>query len=371
MSDRRGMRQLLRIGVAAVLLGGAGTLWGYGHERQGFFAAWLAAFWFWLSMPLGALGLLLVWDLTGGSWQPLARVPLSAMAATAPLFVLLFLPLLAGMSALYPWWQPESAAPLHNHWYLNRDFFCWRAAGYFVIWNGLAAWRLRRARGGAHDREWLSGVGVLLLGYCMSFAGIDWILSTEPDWFSSIFGMIVAAGQFVAAIAGALVLILLVQRAGFTDEPFPVARMASLAALLLAVVIFWGYTSFCQWLIVWEENLRREIPWYLERWRGPWRAVVYALAAAHFAVPFLALLWTPAKRKPLLVGAVCALLLLADIVHVWWLLLPGLRGIGFTWLDPAVMLAMGGLWLLALVAALRLGSAPPGHRLPEQEALHG
>ncbi|HTV51227.1 MAG TPA: hypothetical protein VME21_08560 [Steroidobacteraceae bacterium] len=364
----RASSALLRAGAAAALLGGTGALWGYWHDPRSFFAAWLAAFWFWLSMPLGALGLLLIWDLTGGAWEPLARVPLSAMAATAPLFIVLFVPLIAGRHELYPWLAPQSAMPLPNRWYLNGGFFFVRAGAYFLVWNGFAAWRLLRP--GA--REWLSGIGVLLLGYCISFAGIDWLMSTEPRWFSSIYGMIVGAGQFAAAIACALVLITALGRGESAAAAFPAARMASLAAILLAVVIFFAYTSFCQWLIIWEENLRHEVPWYLERRQGAWGAVIYGLLAAHFVVPFFALLWTPAKRQPLLVAGVCVLLLLADIVHVWWLLLPGLHRVAFSWLEPSVMLGVGGLWLLALGGALHLrGQAllPPGE--PQPQAAHG
>jgi hypothetical protein len=130
--------------------------------------------------------------------------------------------------------------------------------------------------------------------------------------------------------------------------------LASLAAVLVAVIVFWAYTSFCQWLIIWEENLHTEIHWFIERWTQPWGDVIYVLAGAHFFVPFLALVWSPGKKNPTLVGAVCGLLLLADLLQVWWLVLPGFHGSGFSWLDPAVMVGMGGLWLLALAGALRM-----------------
>jgi len=357
MSLDRVTTLLFASGAIATLLGGAAAIWGCLYAPQVFFPAWLAGFYFWLSMPAGALGLLLIWDLTGGRWGPLARLPLTAMAATIPLFLLLYLPIIAGMSILYPWTHPPVAAKLHNGWYLNREFFFVRAGLYFLVWVGFAAWRvLRRSApdgGPPKGYQWLSGVGVLLMGYSLTYAGIDWLMSTEPDWFSSIYGMVVGSGQFIAAISCALGLLVIGARSTphAPEEAFK-PGLASLAAVLVAVIVFWAYTSFCQWLIIWEENLHSEIHWFIERWGPPWGDVIYVLAAAHFFVPFIVLVWSPAKRKPRLIGAVCGLLLLADLLQVWWLVLPGFRKAGFSWLDPAVMVCVGGLWLLALARAL-------------------
>ncbi|MGH7105993.1 MAG: hypothetical protein ACREFT_05760 [Acetobacteraceae bacterium] len=394
MSLERATMLMLAIGAIAALLGGGAAIWGCLNAPQAFFPAWLAGFYFWLSMPAGALGMLLIWDLTGGRWGPLARLPLTAMAATIPLFLLLYLPIIAGMSTLYPWTHAPVAAKLHNGWYLNREFFFIRAGLYFAIWVGFAAWRvLRRSApdGGApKGYQWLSGIGVLLMGYSLTYAGIDWVMSTEPDWFSSIYGMVVGSGQFIAAISCALVLLVIGARSAIavpggvsvrtvapgstgaasvlSHEDLFTPGLASLAAVLVAVIVFWAYTSFCQWLIIWEENLHSEIRWFIERWARPWGDVIYVLAGAHFFVPFLALVWSPSKKNPRLVGAVCGLLLLADLLQVWWLVLPGFQRSGFSWLDPAVMVCVGGLWLLALAGALRFlgGRAPAGQR----EATH-
>ncbi len=357
MTTEQLIRHLTRSGAVAAVCGGAAALWGYLEEPRAFFIAWLGAFYFWLAMPLGALALLLIWDLTGGRWEPIARRPLGAMAATMPLFVLLFLPIVAGLSELYSWTRPEVAGTLHNRWYLNLEFFLLRTLSYFVIWNGLAAWRLLRpaaANAGApRELQWVSAVGLILMGYSVSFAGIDWIMSTEPDWFSSIYGMVVGSGQFIASLSFALLLITLGADARGAREKAFADALAKLATILLAVVIFWAYTAFCQWLIIWEENLHAEIHWFIERWREPWGSVIYALIGAHFVVPFLALVWTPAKRNPRVVGTVCLVLLVSDVVRIWWLLVPGFR-LGFSWLDPAVVVGIGGLWLLSVAAALRV-----------------
>jgi hypothetical protein len=359
MSPQRLLTYTVRGGAAGAFAGGVGSIWGYFVDPPTFFSAWLAGFYFWLSMPLGALALLLIWDLTGGRWESAGRVPLEAMAGTMPLFVLFFLPLLAALPQLYPWTRPEVASGLHNTWYLNLTFFYARAIAYFAIWCALAGWRVLLpgiSAAGRRTSQLISGIGLMLLVYTVAYSGIDWVLSTQPHWFSSIFGMIACSTRLIAGICAALLLLLVLFPAGERHEsPFEQA-LPALAGILLAAVIFWMYAEFCQWLIIWEENLHSEIGWYLLRWSMPWGGVIYALVVAHFMIPFLALVWTPAKRNPTVVGSVSAVLLVADAVYVWWLLLPGLQSIHFSWIHPAVLVGMGGIWLLTLAGILRLTS---------------
>jgi hypothetical protein len=375
MSTERMVIHTARWGTAGTLAGGIASIYAYFVDSHTFFSAWLAGFYFWLAMPLGALALLLIWDLTGGRWEAVARAPLEAMAATMPLFVLLFLPLIPALTQLFPWARPEVASGLHNTWYLNLTFFYARAVIYFAVWNALVAWRtlvpgltgMRRQRA-----QWISGLGLLLLVYTVGYSSIDWVLSTEPHWFSSMFGMIACSTRLIVAISAAVLFVLLQTSPEDRQTAWLKSGVAALAAILLAGVIFWVYAEFCQWLIVWEENLRTDIPWYLERWREPWGAVIYCLVAAHFMVPFLALVWGPTKRNPTVVASVCVLLLIADAVHVWWLLLPGLPLIHFGWIHPAVLIAMGGIWLLVLAGILRLTRrGESADASSEQEFVHG
>ena len=371
------MRRLMGGAAAATLIGGGAAIWGYFAAPDQFYSAWLAGFWFLLSLPLGALALLMIWDLTGGAWEAIARLPLAAMAATMPLFILYFLPVIAGMQRLYPWLPPEAAPGLHNHWYLNSEFFFIRAAVYLVLWNGFAAWRVLRpalpdGEGAPGSWQLLSAIGLALLGFSVTFASFDWLMSTEPSWFSSIYGMNSGAGQMLVCLAAAVILIALAgPPRGMARDAFA-QRLASLVMILLAVLVFWAYTAFSQWLIIWEENLRTEIRWYVERWRGAWASVLYGLALAHFLVPFMCLVWTPAKRRPGLVASMGLLLMVSDLVYVWWLLLPSLQHARFTWLHPLVALGMGGLWLLLALAALRLRFAPPVlPRRSDESLIHG
>jgi hypothetical protein len=292
-----------------------------------------------------------------------ARGPLEAMAATMPLSVVAFLPLVIGMHDLYSWSRPELAHEIRNGWYLDRGFFLWRAAGYLLVWNGLAALKLWRPSDVRPTPAWLSGIGLMLMGYAQTFASFDWLMSIEPHWFSSVYGMMAGAGQFATALALALLVVALQGPPfGMEGRAFGHA-LATLAAILLAVLIFWIYCAYSQWIIIWEENLRSEIPWYLERLRDGWRGTIIAVAWAQFIVPFLLLVWTPAKRSRVVVGAVAGLVLAAHWLEVWWLVLPPFH-VGFGWLDPLVALGLGGAWSCVFLWRLRRGGLVPARDVP-------
>jgi len=351
--------------LIAAIAGGIASITGAALDPRAFFPAWLAAFSYWLSLPLGALALLLIHNLTGGEWHRVARAPLAAAAALMPLFVLAFLPILIGLHDLYPWTEAQPQA-LANRWYLNLEFFGIRAALYFLVWNFFVVWQLRGAAA-APRSQLVSALGLILLAVSVTWAAIDWIMSIEPDWFSSVFGMMIGAGEFVLALAFALVVIIALRTAdGPADDAFR-RHLANLATILLAVDIFWAYTSFSQWLIIWEENLASEIPWYLERLLPLWRSVVLAVIFLNLAVPLFALVWTPAKRRPALVRNVSIALLIGGVLQSWWLILPHFRGDpGLIWLAPATMIALGGVWLWLFLWRLERGrwrAAPRGATL--------
>ena len=354
MTQAAAFRRWRPAALIAAIAGGIVTIVGAAIDPHAFFPAWLAAFSYWLSLPLGALALLLIRNLTGGEWHAVARAPLAAAAALMPLFIFAFLPILIGLHDLYPWTQRQPGQ-LPNHWYLNLDSFGIRAALYFLVWNFFAFWQLRRAAD-APRSQLLSAFGVILLAISVTWAAIDWIMSIEPDWFSSVFGMMIGSGEFVLALAFALVVIVAFRAVdGVADDAFR-RHLANLATILLAVDIFWAYTSFSQWLIIWEENLTSEIPWYLERLRPFWRLIVLTVIFLNLTVPLFALVWTPAKRNPALVRNVCIALLIGGALQNWWLILPHFHGeAALFWLAPATMIGLGGVWLWLFLWRLERG----------------
>ena len=340
--------------LAALLLGIIGCAIGAALGPAGFFRAWLCTYLFWLGLPLAGVTLVLVHDLSGGEWMATARPVLEAAIATMPLATLAGIPALVGLHALYSWTHP--APSLGNIFYLNATGFYLRYAIYVVLWNLLAAFALWAPRGGAAPiptrLSWISGVGLVALAFSVGFASIDWVMSLEPAFWSSILSYSVGAGWFNTGLA--LVLLVVAVSAPAVGERRD--HMADLAAILLATTIFWAYVEFMQFLIVWEENLRSEIPWYLLRIAGVWKAALYVSVGFGFVVPFFVLIWGPSKRSRALVATVSVLIVVGRVAEKWWLVLPEFVHPGPFWLAAAAILALGGPMVLFFAWAMR--SAP-------------
>jgi hypothetical protein len=350
ISDRAWTRLNLAA-LCALVLGGVGCAIGAALGVTGFYCAWLCTFLFWLGVPLAGVTLVMVHDLSGGEWMQTARPLLNAAVATMPLATLAGIPAFIGLHELYSWTHPGPS--LGNTFYLNTNAFLLRYAIYIVLWNLIAAYALWAPRDGgwpiAPGLSWLSGLGLTLLAFSASFAAIDWIMSLEPAFWSSIFMMIVGASWFNTGLA----LVLLIIPLSGTAVGSRRSHMADLAAILLATTIFWAYVEFIQFLVIWEENLKDEIPWYLIRFYSVWQPAILISVALGFFVPFFALLTQPGKRNRSVVAVVCCLILTSRIADKWWLVLPEFHSAGPFWLDVAAILALGGLMMLLYFAALR------------------
>lgn len=325
---------------------------GWASEDAAFYPAWLAAWYFWLAMPLGAMGLMLIHAMTGGRWGLAIVEKLKAAVWTLPLLLVLFLPVALDPARLYPWVRPERMPDLGNRFYLNLPFFQGRLAVYFILWLLIAfycLWRLPRAA----PSQALCGIALVLLGLSVSFSAIDWIMSLEPHWSSSSFGLVLGAHQMSAALAA------LILAAALTGG-IPAERFNDLANLLFAMLLLWAYVAFMEFLIIWEEDLPAEIPFYLRRIAGGWEAAAWIVALGHFVLPFLILLWWPLKRSRAVLGALSLFLLLTGVVYLWWLVLPDFPGIGFAWTAPLSVIAIGGFWCAAFLLGLRSGGRAHG-----------
>jgi hypothetical protein len=350
MTDERAWSFAELAALAALVVGAIGCAIGAAGAAPAFYRAWLCAYVFWLGLPLGAVTLVLVHDLTGGAWMASARPVLAAAATTMPIATLSGIPVLLGLRAIYPW---PGASGLGNAWYLNAGFFTLRYAIDLVVWNGIAAYALWAPRGIAVGVEpglrWLSAIGLLLLAYTASFAAIDWILSLDPHFWSAVFPMIIGAHWFNTGLALVLIVVAMLPASRLVRD-----HLGDLAAILFATIIFWAYVEFCQFLIVWEGNLSHEIPWYLRRIAGAWQSVTWGIAIGGFFVPFALLLWR--KRNPVVAIAACTLILASRLVESWWLVLPEFPQRSPLWLNLATVLALGGLMLLLFVRRLRSGA---------------
>jgi hypothetical protein len=360
----------LAIGLAGLAAGAAG-----GSASPGnFFPGYLFSFVFWVGLTLGCMAVLMVHYQVGGSWGFVTRRILEAGMLTLPLMAALFVPILFGLSTLFPWARPSAADdPLlrHQQPYTNVPFFLIRAALYFASWTAcallLARWsslldRKPDPRLPARLRR-LSGAGLVLYGFSIFFASIDWVLSTEPRWSSTIYGLIFVTSQSLGGfvLATAVLVLLSVDRPLSAVATGP--RLNDLGNLILTTVMLWAYVSFSQYLIIWSENLPREIVWYVHRSSPGWKRVALALIALHFGVPFVLLLFRAIKRKGAAIAAVAWGLFVLRMVDDFWRVIPAFRPGGpmVRWTDVPLFLGIGGLWVALFVRVLRKRPLLPLH----------
>lgn len=369
---------LERVQRGAFLAGGLGLIisftWLPARPDQ-FFRSYLLAFVFCVGFPLGCMAILMIHHLTGGWWGLPIRRPLEAGSRTLPVLLILFIPLLFGLARLYPWDNPNivAADPIlqFKHFYLNRNFFILRAAIYFAIWFGLSyflnKWSLMQDRTAdpriAKRLEGMSGPGIILFGITVTFASIDWVMSIESHWYSTIFGMIF----MIIYALGAMALVIIIARV--TANYAPVSRLVTadqfndLGNLLLTFVMLWAYLSFSQFLIIWAGNLKSEITFYLSRASGEWAGVALFLILFHFAVPFMLLLQRPVKRRLQVLSIVAGALILVSFIDVFWLIVPAFEPAKprLHPLDLTLFAGVCGTWLGSYIWQLKRTPLLPLH----------
>jgi hypothetical protein len=380
-----------RLRQRALVVGGIGLLAsaaGFAVSPAAFFRSWLLAFLFWIGVAIGCQSILMIQHLTGGLWGLLIRRILEAGARTLFFAVAFFLPLALGLRHVFVWADP-AALEADQHLkhavelkalYLNPGAFLARAAFYFAVWAVLAhlltKWSAEQDRGwtrrAARRLRGLSGGGLVLMGLTITFSSVDWGMSLDPRWFSTIYGVLFMVGQALSALCLAIVL---VARLG-TQEPLARAVapqvLHDLGKLLFAFVMLWAYVNLSQFLIVWSGNLPEEIPFYLRRMQGAWGALGVLLIVAHFLLPFLLLLSRDVKRNAGVLATVAAGVFLMRMLDLLWLIGPELRQQGaLALLDVAALAGVGGVWLAAFAAQLRSRPLLPVGDPELDEALGG
>ncbi len=333
---------------------------------QQFLFSYLAAFMLWLGITLGCLAIVMIHHLTGGAWGLVIRRLLEAGTRTLPIMALAFLPIAFGVRVLYLWARPDAVASdavlREKALYLNVPFFLVRAALYFTIWGTVAYWLNRWSLEQDHSPDprlarklqLLSAAGIVLYALTITFASIDWVMSLEPHWFSTIFGILFMGGQALSALSFAIAAaVLLALRPPFSDV-LSRAHLHDLGKLLMAFIMLWAYFNFSQFLIIWSANLAEEAPWYVHRLGHGWQAIGLLLVVFHFALPFALLLSRSLKRNPTLLAGLAVGIIVMRLVDLFWIIGPQAHGtqLGVHWLDVMAPLALGGVWLAVYVRQL-------------------
>jgi hypothetical protein len=353
------------VGVAACALG-------YFVDPGNFFRAWLVAYMLFLGIALGSLALLMVQHLSGGAWGIFRRI-FEASSRTIPLLAILFLPVLFGMHELFPWTHAELVAEdevlQHKALYLNTTFFIARAAIYFGSWWALAAvlnrLSLQQDTGDPSVNlpiQRLSGAGLVVYAITVTFAGIDWIMSLNPHWFSTLFGFLMMGGQGLAALSFTVVIASLLMPREPTEGWLKPTHFHDLGKLMFSFVMLWAYFNFSQYLLTYAANLVEEVPYMITRTSHGWQYLALFLVLFQFAIPWLLLLSRERKRNAQRLVLVALWLLLVRFADLYMMISPEFAAEGGNlhahvgegehvshffvhWLDLAAPLAIGGLWL--------------------------
>jgi hypothetical protein len=339
-------------------------------NTEQFFRSYLFAYMFVLGLSLGSLAILLIYHLSGGRWGAVIRSLLEASIRIIPFLAILFIPIAIGMKHLYIWTDTAHVQADHvlqqKSAYLNTGFFLVRALICFAVWSLLSLRLNRLSDQQAKDPtpevqsklQFTGGIGLVLYGLTMTFASVDWVMSLDPHWFSTIFGLLLIAGQVLSAFA------LMITAASFLRNTKPFGDIISplqyhdLGKLMLAFVMIWAYLQVSQFLIMWSGNLPEEIPWYLRRSQGGWQAVSTALVLLHFALPFLLLLSKGRKQNPRSLAPVAIGILVMRVVDLFWMIGPEFQRETLHFHLLVVVLPVGMIALWLTLFAMQLNKRP-------------
>jgi hypothetical protein len=352
-------------------------------DRAQFFHAYLVGFIFWIGITLGSLALLMLQHLTGGVWGLVIRRVLEAATRTLPLMLILFLPLIVGLKQIYPWtnadFMAQTDALKQKAHYLNPSFFIIRSFLYFALWslmamllNWLSMQQDRTAEKRINKRlQIVSGPGLAILIISITFASIDWVMSLEPAWSSTIFGLIFVAAWSLSALSFTIVVMSWLSQRSPMRGPVQRAHFHDWGNLLMALVMLWTYFAFSQYLIIWSGNLAEETTWYVARKHGGWGVIALAIVIFQFAFPFLSLLSRAAKKSSERLARLAVLILIMRVVDVIWLIEPAFTGEHFhlSWMDLVAPIAIGGLWIAWFAWQLQKRSLLPINDPQVEQAL--
>jgi hypothetical protein len=374
----------LIVGVAALVLTAVGAYFNPGD----FFRSYLLAYVYWIGISLGCFAILMIQHLSGGAWGIVIRRILEASTRTFPLMLILFVPLAFGLNHVYSWTHP----PADDHVlqgktaYLNVPFFLARVAIYFVVWIGIAyllnKWSAQQDEASdpkAFKRKMqdLSGPSLVFLGGTMTFASIDWVMSLDPHWVSTIFGVLFMGGAALTAMAFIIAMIVYLSNYKPMNEAIAGRHLNDLGKLMLAFVMLWAYFSFSQFLIIWSGNLPEEIPWYIQRLNGVWKGIAGLIILFHFILPFFLLLPKKANRNPRILVSVALMVFVMRYVDLYWLIGPQVAHEGgamqasfhFNWMDIVAPFGIGGIWLWYFITQLKKMPLLPINEPQLEEAL--
>lgn len=362
LAEQFKLPESLKPGKIALIVGGAGLLLsavGFFLDAKQFYHSYLAAFVFWTTIALGGLFFTMLHHLTGATWSVVLRRFSEAIMVILPVLAILFLPIIPGMHDLYHWTHEEAVAADHilqqKEPYLNIPFFLIRAVFYFGVWFLLA--RTLKKYSTQQDNapepsltdkmRRFSAPGMLLFAVTLTYAAFDWLMSLNPHWYSTIFGVYIFSGSLLSVLAFILLAALYLRGKDVLQSVITLEHYHDLGKLLFGFTVFWAYIAFSQYMLIWYGNIPEETEFFLQRWEGSWKYVSMVIVFFHFALPFLILVTRAAKRNLALMKVMGFWFLIIHYVDIHWIVMPTLHTEGFSlsWIDFTTLIGIGGLFV--------------------------
>jgi hypothetical protein len=363
--------ELNRWRTLALGVGGIGLIvWAIGlyFNTEQALRSWLLGFIFWAGIGIGSLGVLLLQYLTGGAWGVVVRRTVEAATRTLPVIMILFLPLAIGITSLYEWTHLPATDHIMEHrgWYMTAWGWILRSVVYFALFGVMVyllnKWSAEQDRATSNeDSAALLGKATAFSGptmvvFCLvvSFAVVDWVMTLDPHFFSTMWGLLFVAGWALSCFCFVVVILAYLSDKAPMNRVIGKRHFHDLGKLMLALVMVWAYFNFSQFLIIWAGNIPEETGWFLTRMKGGWGYIGVILIFFHFAFPFLVLLQQDFKRRAKWLATLAIFILVMRLFDMAYLISPspridthGLEQGAFviSWLDFVAPIAVGGIWL--------------------------
>lgn len=356
-------KMLFGVGIVFLLI----SLVGFVKDKHHFYFSYLTSYMFFLKITLGSMFLVLVQYLARGGWGVAVRRIPECLMKNVALMIAFFIPILFGLEHLYHWLDLAHVA--HDHLlqikqpYLNKTFFVIRTIGYFTIWYLISRYFFKKSTDQDHigglentaEMQKYSAPSVALFGLSFTFASFDWLMSLEPHWFSTMFGVYTFANSVVAALCTITLLYLLLRRHGFLKEVVTVEHYHDLGKLTYGFVVFWAYVTFSQFFLIWYANIPEETVWFLSRSVGSWKTFMIVTAIGHFVIPLFLFMSRHVKRNLSLHALMVGMILVTCYMDIVTIVKPTVspEGVHFDLIDLSTFVGIGAIYFAFFFTRLK------------------
>jgi len=366
---------LSKLGILLFVVGAALSLTAFFVDQERAIFNYLVTYMMIVSIGLGSLFLIALEYIAGADWStPIRRIP-EFFAMLLPVLLVLVVPILIFNHDLFHWAHKEALADdkilQGKAPYLNESFFYIRTFVFIGLWSLFFFVLTKNSRKQDETKDQsltkknirFSAIFIIVFALSLTFTAIDFMMSLEPHWFSTIYGVYYFAGTVVAALAAITIAVVKLKEKGYFGTWMTNDHLFSLGALLFAFINFWAYIAFSQFMLIWYADLPEETFWFLTRWNGGWMFISLLLIVVHFLVPYFALLTQPSKMNPKRLKFIAVWLLFAHLLDIFWLVMPNMgtmkNGYVFSWIDLVFPIAGLGLVIFVFTFAAKKANLIP------------